>query len=89
MSTHKAGAGQRYPSLWSGLFSDYFAIASHWLCYCIVPWCTKRVEYKEIISSSVETSVSITNVLSVLLTSKLSSELTSFIPVAMLKTLLQ
>ena len=71
-----------YSSLCRGLFSDYFAIASHWLCYCIVLWCTKRVEYKEVISSSVETSVSLTNVRSVLLTSKLSSKLTSFIDVA-------
>ena len=51
MSTYKAGEGQKYPSLFSGLFSDSFAIASHWLCYCIVRWSTKRVEYKEVITA--------------------------------------
>ena len=30
---------------------DSLAIASHWLCYCIVLCCTKRVDYKEVITA--------------------------------------
>ena len=61
LSPYKAGAGQRYPSLCIGLFSDYFAIASHCLRNCVIPWCTKRVEYKEVITA-ISTARNIRNV---------------------------